>query len=67
MRVKFTSDAGGTLMGAYPEYDDVKEAAKTSDLSILEVYRRLVVFLEKERKVGQKVTRDWELKDGVGK
>ena len=67
IRVKFTSDANNTLMGAYPEYDDVKEAAKSSGLSILEVYRRLTVLIEKEHKIGQKIIRDWELKNGVGK
>ncbi len=67
IRVKFTSDADGTLMGAYPEYDDVKKAAKSSELPILEVYRRLTVLLEKEHKIGQKIIRDWELKNGVGK
>ena len=67
IHVKFTSDANGTLMGAYPEYDDVKAVAKSSGLPILEVYRKLTVLLEKEHKAGQKNIGDWELRNGIGK
>jgi len=51
VRVKYIADADGTIKGAFPEYDDVKNAAKKSGIPIFEVYRRLTKSLEKDKKL----------------
>jgi hypothetical protein len=46
IRVKFTIDRAGEPAGAYPEYEDVREAAARHHLSIDRAYRLIVSTLE---------------------
>lgn len=42
IRIKFTFDESGNCAGAYPEYEDVREAASRHGLSIDRAYRLIV-------------------------
>lgn len=47
VKVKFTADRDKKILGARPEYEDIKAISKRSGISIDEIYRLVIVDLEK--------------------
>ncbi|MBN1573569.1 MAG: nickel pincer cofactor biosynthesis protein LarC [Deltaproteobacteria bacterium] len=50
VKVKFTSDTKNKLFGAHPEYEDIKAISQKSGLPVKEVYRIVIIDLERNKK-----------------
>jgi uncharacterized protein (TIGR00299 family) protein len=50
VRVKFTTDTQNKLFGAHPEYEDIKAISRKSGLPVKEVYRIVVLDIERNKR-----------------
>ncbi len=50
VKVKFKADTKNKIFGAHPEYEDIKAISQKSGLPIKEVYRLVVIDLERNKK-----------------
>lgn len=49
VKVKFTADMDNKLFGAHPEYEDIKAISKKTGIPINEVYRLVIIDLERNK------------------